>query len=177
MQISTKGGLTVWDPNNSCYWFKLNGRMEFDEAYYSGSYQDRRSNFPSSANIRRLFVAFNGGIGECLTYNLTLDFGRNLGRWNNTVNTALGSFPTRGQLFSESSLFNGVTLVDEAWLGYTGLWECTRIRVGQFTPLATMDGQGNYGINNGQMFMESALATTAFSVPSYIETDSRAQKG
>lgn len=178
MQIDTKGGLTVWDPNNSCYWFKLNGRLEFDEVYFSAPYQDRRSNFPSSANVRRVFMALRGGVGECLTYNLTMDFGKTFGFWNNSVNPTdtVPPFATRGQLFAGNPFLHGLTVIEEAWLGYTGFGDCTRIRVGQFTPLATMDGLGNYGIQNGQMFLESAMATRAFAVPSYIQTDSRAQK-
>jgi len=177
MQIDTHGGLRVWDPCNSSYWFLLNGRLEFDEIYFSAPYRDRRSNFPSSANIRRAFLAFQGGIGECLTYNLTLDFGRSFANWVNTINPNDAEFANRGQLLNRNPFLHGHTLVEEAWLGYTGLWECTRIRLGQFTPLTTMDGLSNYGTGNGQMFLESALATRAFSVPSYLDSDSRAMKG
>ncbi len=171
MQIDTCGGLKVWDPCNPCYWFCLNGRLELDEVYYSGTYRDRASNYPSSGNIRLARLAFRGGVGEDLTYNITLDFGRTQSNW---VPTANG-----GQLFTNSFVpyIHGLTFIEEAWLAYTGLWDCSRIRFGQFTPLATIDDMGNYGTGNGQMFMESALATRAFSVPSYVDTDSRSRKG
>lgn len=167
MEIDTCGGLKVWDPCNPNYWFCLNGRLELDEVYYSGTYRDRASNYPTSGNIRLGRLAFTGGVGECLSYNLTLDFGRTQSNWD----------PATRQLFSPIPYAHGLTLIDEAWLAYSGLWECTRIRFGQFTPLTTIDGYGNYGTGNGQMFMESALATRAFSVPSFPNTDSRSMKG
>lgn len=169
MQIDTHGGLKVWDPCNPCYWFCINGRLELDEVYYSGTYRDRAANYPSSGNIRLGRLAFKGGVGEDLSYNVTLDFGRTQSIWTNTANGA--------QLTTNAPYIHGLTLIEEAWLAYTGLWECTRIRFGQFTPLATIDDMGNYGTANGQMFMESALATRAFSVPSFIDTDSRSRKG
>lgn len=164
MQISTKGGLKVYDPNNPCYWFCLNGRVDIDEVLFSGAYQDRQNNFASSANIRRALLALSGGVGEGLSYNLTLDFGRSHridnGLTSNTVSTS-----------------HGHTLIQDAWLAYTGLWDGSRLRIGQFTPLSTMDFYGNDGTGNGQMFLESALATMTFNVPSYLDTDSRLMKG
>lgn len=169
MQIQTTGGLKVFDPANPCYWFKLGGRLELDEILFSGASRDRRGNFPSSANIRRAFLDLSGGVGQDFTYNLALDFGRAHGTWqpNATVN------PTTAALNNSS---HGHVVVEEAWLGYNGLYN-TRVRVGQFTPLATMDGYANYGTGNGQMFLESALATSAFSVPSYVDYGTRAMKG
>lgn len=166
MMIETNGGIKVWDPCNPCYWFRLNGRFEFDEVYFSGTYRDRQANYPSSANIRMARLAFQGGVGECLSYTLALDFGRTESNW------------LRNGFLNPNNPFNhGLTMIDEAWLAYTGIWECNRIRLGQFTPLTTIDGYGNYGVDNGQMFLESALATRAFSVPSFPDTDYRSMKG
>ncbi len=162
MQVSTEGGLRVWDPENEAYWFRVGGRLEFDEVFYSGSWRDRRRNFASSGNIRRGYLALGGGVGCDWIYNLTLDFGRTFHRRN---------------LADRHRVHHGVTIIEDAWLGYTGLWDCTRVRFGQFTPLTTLDGWGNYGINNGQMFLESALGTRAFDVPSYVNTSSTSMKG
>lgn len=167
MQVDTHGGLKVWDPCNPCYWFCINGRLELDEVYYSGSYRDKGPNYPSSGNIRLGRLAFKGGVGECLNYNITLDFGRTQSNWTQTNGAVLNTNPNS----------YGLTFIEEAWLAYTGLWECTRIRIGQFTPLSTIDDMGNYGTANGQMFMESALATRAFFVPSFVDSDSRTRKG
>jgi len=163
MQISTLGGLKVYDPCNPCYWFCLNGRLEIDEIVFSGSYRDRQFNFPSSANIRRALLALNGGVGDCLSYNLSLQFGRSQ-RTDNGSNSIV-------------QVTHGHTLIQEAWLSYTGLWDCSRLRVGQFTPISTMDFYANDGTGNGQMFLESSLATMTFNVPSYVDTDSRMMKG
>jgi len=171
MQIDTHGGLKVWDPCNPCYWFCLNGRLELDEVYYSGTYRDRAGNYPTSGNIRLARLAFKGGVGECLNYNLTLDFGRTQSLWDRNTGQLLTGTGNAGPYQ------HGLSLIEEAWLAYTGLWECTRFRFGQFTPLATMDDYTNYGTDNSQMFLESALATRAFSVPSYVDTDSRSRKG
>jgi phosphate-selective porin OprO/OprP len=171
MQIQTQGGLKVSDPANPHYSFKLNGRLELDEVLFSGAARDRGGNFPSSGNIRRAFVAFGGGVGENLTYNLGLDFGRAHSTW--TPNAA-----TNASTATLNTASHGHTVVEEAWLGYTGFADkATRVRVGQFTPLATMDGAGNYGTDNSQMFLESALATSTFSVPSYSDYSTRSMKG
>lgn len=173
--VETRGGLSVIDPACNWYWFNLGGRFEFDEVVFSGNYRDRRGNFPTSSNIRRGFLAFNGGIGECLTYNLTVDFGRTASLWRQTDGVGVRPPRTRAGTFFDTT--HGAVLIEEAWLGYTGLWDCTCVRFGQFTPLATMDGYTNYGTTSSQMFLESALATRAFDIPSYIQTDSRAMKG
>lgn len=180
--VETRGGLTVIDPCNDWYWFSIGGRLEFDEVIFSGNYRDKQGNFPNSGNIRRGFLALNGGIGECFTYNLTVDFGRTASAWADNIdndNNGLAlPYRTRpGVLFADTSTLHGVVLIEDAWLGYNGLWDCTSVRFGQFTPLATMDGYTNYGITSSQMFLESALATRAFDVPSYIQSDSRAMKG
>jgi len=163
MQIRTEGGLKVFDPANPTYSFNLNGRLEFDEVIFSGSYRDRQKNYSTSANLRRALLAFSGGVGQDFTYALALDFGRTQGTWDST-----------GALTGTS---HGHVAVEEAWVGYTGLAENVRFRIGQFTPPTTLDGYGNYGAGSGQMFLESAQATRAFSVPSYMDMDTRAMKG
>lgn len=179
--ISTSGALCVVDPKCPHYWFNVGGRLEFDEIIFSGDWRDRQGNFPSSGNIRRAFLAFTGGVGECFTYNLTLNFGRSATFFtliqNNESATAFGTPAQFVRPGAPLSTTHGIVLIEDAWVGYSGLWDCTLVRFGQFTPLATMDGYPNYGTTNGQMFLESALATRAFDVPSYINTDSPAMKG
>lgn len=185
MQIDTRGGLRIFDPCCADYWFALGGRLEFDEILFSGSWKDRQGNFPSGGNIRRAFLALNGGVGDCFTYNLTLDFGRAAAIYDTLTDaqiaaltasginsTRIGFLPT-----THAPFIYGLTIIEEAWIGYTGLWDCTRVRFGQFTPLATMDALNNYNLTSGQMFLESALATRAFDVPSYLQTDSTTMKG
>ncbi len=163
MQICTDGGLTVYDPDCDDYWFSIGARVDIDQIMFSGTHRDRRHNFTTGANIRRGLIAFTGGVGADWTYNATIDFGRSTHRRH--VRTPLRHDTTSGHTYFE-----------DAWIGYSGI-DCTLVRVGQFTPLETLDGYGNYGITNGQMFLESALATRAFSVPSYINSSSTALKG
>lgn len=179
--VTTTGGLCVVDTKCPHFWFNVGGRLEFDEIVFSGDWRDRQGNFPTSGNIRRAFVAFTGGLGECLTYNLTLNFGRSATQFSTFGNDALTAFGTNVTNVAIASgpvnTTPGIVLIEDAWLGYAGLWDCSLLRFGQFTPLATQDGLPNYGLTNGQMFLESALATRAFDVPSYINTDSPAMKG
>jgi len=147
-RVHTDGGLKVYDPSCPAYWFALGARLEFDEVMFSGDAHSRQDNFPTSANIRRGYLGFRGGVGDCWIYNLTLDFGR----------------------------YRSRVTFQEAWVGYTGLWDDSRLRIGQITPITTFDGYGNTGIHNGQMFLEPALATRAFSVPGYPHSGSEALK-
>lgn len=177
--IQTDGGIRIFDPTNDAFWFGIGGRLEVDQIMFSGSYRDTHRHFPNSGNIRRGYIALEGGVGQDWIYNITFDFAR-------TEHTRLelprrrflarNNFPYRHFERDRRQIIHGLTYFEEAWIGYTGI-DCTRIRVGQFTPIATMDGYANYGITNGQMFLESALATRAFSVPSYINSSSTSMKG
>lgn len=127
--------------------FQWGGRLNFDETLFAGGWQDKRNNFPSGANIRRAFLGFEGGVGEYLTYNLTLDFaGANEEGQNRTV-----------------------VDFEDAWINacseYDGPIGRADLRVGQFTPPVSIDAWGNTGLENDNLFLESALATTAFSIP------------
>jgi phosphate-selective porin OprO/OprP len=135
MQVESDGGLKVYNPADSCYWFSLGGRIDFDETIFSGDWREKGPFFPSGGNIRRAYVKLMGGVGDYLTYNFTTSF-----------SGALVDF-------------------EDAWLNYAGIYENTNIRFGQFTPLYTIDDAGNWGTINDTVFLESALATTAFSIP------------
>lgn len=135
MQVNTDGGLRVYNSADSAYWFSVGGRLDFDETIFSGSYLDKGPFFPTGANIRRAYLKFMGGVGDCLTYNFT------------------GSF--------SGSLVD----FEDAWANYSGFCENTNVRLGQFTPLYTLDGSGNWGTINDTLFLESSLPTTTFSIP------------
>lgn len=74
MQVSSRGGLCVFDPAESCYWFKIGGLLQFDETIFSGKATSKRHDFPNGANIRRSWLDFRGGVGDDWSYRLTLDF-------------------------------------------------------------------------------------------------------
>ncbi len=68
------GGLKVYDPNNEKYWFKLNGQLKLDETIFTGRAKDKQNNFPSGANLRTTELSLSGGVGQHVSYTLTLGF-------------------------------------------------------------------------------------------------------
>jgi phosphate-selective porin OprO/OprP len=74
MQVNSRGGLCVFDPAESCYWFKIGGLLQLDETIFSGKATAKRHDFPNGANIRRAWLDFKGGVGDDWSYRVTLDF-------------------------------------------------------------------------------------------------------
>lgn len=107
--LSSDGGLKWVEPSNPDYWFKVGGRLQLDEVIFTGSFRDKKSNFPNGANIRRVFAEFQGGIGKDFEYQLNLSF-----------KAAVVDF-------------------DRAFIDYKGLASHTFIRVGQFKPLLSLE--------------------------------------
>lgn len=140
--VESKGGINVFSKADNAYWFSLGGRLNLDEAIYSGGYQDKGNNFASGGNIRRALLKFGGGLGDDFSYNMTLNFdGSNV-------------------------KFNDVWLGASTEMG--GVIDKACVRVGQFTPATSLDDAPNYGTLDNNVFMESALATSAFSTPSQV---------
>ncbi len=140
--VESKGGINVFSKADNAYWFSLGGRLNLDEAIYAGGYQDKGNNFASGGNIRRALLKFGGGLGDDFSYNLNLNFdGSNV-------------------------KFNDVWLGASTEMG--GVIDKACVRVGQFTPPTSLDDAPNYGTLDNNVFMESALATSAFSTPSQV---------
>lgn len=161
--MQTDGGFRFCDPECSAYWFGIGGRLNFDETLFSGDYRDKGNDFPNGGNIRRAYLKFMGGVGDHIAYNLTLNFaGVGTGDLANVVpGVPLTTGSNTSVLIGSGQHVN----IEDAWINYDGLWECSNIRFGQFTPLATIDGWGPYGTRNDNMLLEPALETLAFSVP------------
>lgn len=145
------GGLKVFSPSDDSYWFGIGGRLNFDETLFSGGYQDKGSDFPSGANLRRALLKLMGGVGESLTYNFTLDF--------SGANGVGGS--------------NGSTVdLHDAYINLagceTGPIGPSNLRFGQFTPPSSIDYMGNDGTLNDTIFLESSLATSTFTTPTKV---------
>jgi phosphate-selective porin OprO/OprP len=138
VSVETKGGLKVYHPSDESYWFGVGGRLNFDETIFFGNRNHKQEDVQTGANIRRAFLKLHGGVGDCWSYNLTLNFNGHLAKF------------------------------EDAWINYSGLLEESNLRIGQFTPLATIDGWSSYGTDNDGMFLEPALATTAFSGTSWF---------
>jgi len=140
--VESKGGINVFSKADNAYWFSLGGRLNLDEVIYSGGYQDKGNNFASGGNIRRALLKFGGGLGDDFSYNMALNFDGTNVKFNDLW---LGA----------STEMGGV--IDKAY-----------VRVGQFTPPTSLDDAPNYGTLDNNVFMESALATSAFSTPSQV---------
>ncbi|HQZ87829.1 MAG TPA: porin [Gammaproteobacteria bacterium] len=158
MQVKSEGGIMIYNPSDSAYWFSVGGRLNLDETVFSGGRLDKTNQFASGGNIRRAFLKFAGGVGDYISYNLTLDFSRpNL--------TQAGQFDGRGS--------NGHSVdFEDAYINacseFTGAIGVANLRFGQFTPPTSIDDWGNHGTNNDTMFLESSLATSAFAIPTKV---------
>lgn len=160
MHAKSEGGLMIYNPSDSAYWFSVGGRVNLDETVFSGGRLDKGNQFATGGNIRRAMLKFAGGVGDFLSYNLTLDFARP------SINTnSPNEFDARGR--------NGSTVdLEDAYVNACGEFDgaigVANLRFGQFTPPTSIDDWGNYGTTNDTMFLESSLATSAFATPSKV---------
>ncbi len=160
MHVKSEGGVMVYCPSDSAYWFSVGGRLNLDETVFSGNRLDKTNQFASGGDIRRAFLKFAGGVGDYLSYNLTLDFAR-----------AQINLDQDGQQDGRGR--NGTSVdFEDAYINacseYGGAIGVANLRFGQFTPPTSIDDWGNYGTDKDTMFLESALATTAFSIPTKV---------
>lgn len=133
VSVKTRGGLTVVNTQNSTYWFKIGGRLHIDQTFFSADSDEKQTDFPSSANIRRAWVSLNGGVGDCLAYLMTMDF--------------------RGYT-------NRSVVFQDAYLSYRGFGCNSTVAIGQF---GLPFGLENWGSTNDLMFLEPSLMTSTFS--------------
>ena len=142
MQAESRGGIKIFNAADDSFWFSIGGRLNFDETFFAGGQQDKQSDYPTGGNIRRGLLKFAGGVGEYLTYNLTMNFDGSNARF------------------------------EDAWINacseYTGAINQADLRFGQFTPPVSIDAWGSQGTVNDNVFLEPALATTAFSIPTKV---------
>jgi phosphate-selective porin OprO/OprP len=134
MTVDTKGGLEVFELDENNYWFKIGGRLFFDQAFFDADDDDLISSsaFPSGAHIRAARVTLKGGVGHDWVYKFDIDLKDKPG----STNAAFG----------------------EAFIGYSGcksFW----VALGQ---VSIPFGLENWQSGNDNMFMELSLATSAF---------------
>lgn len=142
MTVDSKGGLEVFELDDTNYWFKLGGRIFIDEALFNGSHVDR-SGFPSGSQIRNARLALKGGVGEKLVYKMDVDFQDLAGRLDRNNPQGFAGRPRFGEVF----------------LGYNPcpqLW----FALGQ---ISIPFGLENWASANDGLFMEMALPSSAFS--------------
>merc|ERR1711939_634932 len=66
--LETNGGLKVYDENNNDHWFRLSGKVKFDQTFYFNTESD--SKFKSNANLRSVEASLSGGLGRDTSYNM-----------------------------------------------------------------------------------------------------------
>lgn len=133
MTVDSNGGLSVFELNNTNYWFKITGRVFIDEAMFDGNDQNR-SGFPSGSRIRASRIGLKGGVGNDWVYKLDVDF-----------------FDLAGN--------PGRTRLGEAFVGYNAcedLW----FAVGQVSIPFGLESWANF---SEIPFMEVSLTSSAFS--------------
>ncbi len=135
MTVDTKGGLEVFELDENNYWFKIGGRMFFDQVFFDDDNEDQtnsNTSFPSGGHIRAARVTLKGGVGHDWVYKFDIDLRDRTG----AVNANFG----------------------EAFIGYSGcknLW----FALGQ---ISIPFGLENWQSANDNMFMEISLPTSAF---------------
>lgn len=176
MRAESDGGLMVFSPEDSSFWFQLGGRLAFDETWFSGGAQDKEQDFPTGGNIRYALLKFAGGVGEYVNYNLTLKFnGTTKAPGIELLDTGVGIIGVGGNTLAHpiNPATNGTGIdFEDAWLGvcseFSGMVNKATARVGQYTPPTTIDNLGRYGTNNDTFFLEPALDSTAFGYPGKV---------
>lgn len=160
MHLKSEGGIMIYNPSDSAYWFSVGGRLNLDETLFSGGRLDKTNQFASGGNIRRALLKFAGGVGDYISYNVTLDFAR--------PSISATNFPEVDARGRSGSSVDFEDAYINACSEFTGPIGVANLRFGQFTPPTSIDDWGNYGTNNDTMFLESSLATSAFAIPTKV---------
>ncbi|MBS0289142.1 MAG: hypothetical protein JSS07_03765 [Proteobacteria bacterium] len=140
MTVDTKGGIEVFELDESNYWFKLGGRLFFDQVFFDDDNGDdvfivnnvNVGAFPSGAHIRAARLTLKGGVGYNWVYKFEFD-----------VKDRPGQTRIR---------------FGEAFLGYSGcknFW----FALGQ---VSLPFGLENWQSSNDTVFMEVSMPTSAF---------------
>jgi len=71
MTVDSKGGVEVFDLDDTNYWFRVSGRLLIDQVWYDNDEDKDFGNnvaFPSGSHIRNGRVAMRGGVGTNWVY-------------------------------------------------------------------------------------------------------------
>lgn len=118
------------------HWMKVGGLAQFDQVFFDGDNLDAQA-YPSGSNIRRAYLAVNGGFSDAWTYALRTDFAGNLAAAGNSA--------------------SGSSVLD-AYLSYHPV-EHAYVAVGQKLPSFGIE---NETADHSLMFLERSLVSTAF---------------
>lgn len=70
----TDGGFEIYRSPDDSYWFTLHGVAKVDATFFIGDFEDKRNELPNGTNLRGLETSLNGGIGDDITYAISLSF-------------------------------------------------------------------------------------------------------
>lgn len=134
-QLKSEGGLTFVHPQDESFWVNVGGTVRLDQVLYSGDFQDRQTQFPSSARIRRAEFGLDGGVGKDWEYTFTI--------------LSLGLSQNGGSI-----------VLQDCWLGYTGLWEKSELFLGRVS--GNWYGMENSSGSTWMPFLERSAQANAF---------------
>ena len=141
-RITSNGGLAYGNPADKRYWVQISGIARIDQVnFIGGSYRDRGTDFPNSANLRKLQTNVSGGVGPHWEYTLELNYGQ-------SSKNAMGA------------LVQNTMELGDLWISYSGFAKNNEVFIGNM-------GGYWYGLDNATStswgpFMEKSLATAAF---------------
>lgn len=102
-KITSAGGLAYENKNDQRFWVKVSGVLRYDQTFFSGTFRDRRRDFPNSGFIRIVETYVDSGLGQdwLSTFGLT---------WT-----------------GERVFFT------DTWVGYTGFAENNEVNIGRIS--------------------------------------------
>jgi len=72
--VKADGGVEIYRSDDNDYWFSLHGIAKVDAVFFANKHNDRQGEFPGGTNVRAIETNFNGGIGQDLSYAISLSF-------------------------------------------------------------------------------------------------------
>tara|TARA_R110002110_G_scaffold415857_1_gene658500 strand:- start:842 stop:2104 length:1263 start_codon:yes stop_codon:yes gene_type:complete len=72
--VKADGGIEIYRSEDNNYWFSMHGVVKLDAVAFPDNYKARRDEFPSGTNLRAVENSFGGGIGEDLSFSVSLSF-------------------------------------------------------------------------------------------------------
>jgi phosphate-selective porin OprO/OprP len=110
LEAKTKGGFSYGTKGTDPFWFKLNGLLQADHTFISGSSVSKSTQFRTNTNLRRASVGLSGGVDNDWSYTFSLDM-------------------------SSDRSFK----LSDAYATYTGLHDKLDVSVGQINPSFSLE--------------------------------------
>ncbi len=154
-KLSSKGGLSYKNPKDQRYWFEISGIIRFDETIFSGSFRDKRIDFPRRANNRDPIIGADerypsGGNVRSLEMYVESGLGEN---WLSMLGLSIA--PGNRSLNESNRL-----LFNDTYVGYTGFAPNIEVDIGRLS--GNWFGLDNSSSTSWNPFLERSLQANAF---------------